>query len=255
MPRIISYNVNGIRSALSKGLINWIKAASPDILLLQETKAQPEQIPVEEFAALGYRAFWHSALKKGYSGVGIITRLLPDNVTVGLGIPRYDNEGRFIRADFGDMSVVSVYHPSGSSGEDRQAFKMQWLEDYLAYVNQLKKDRPNLILSGDYNICHKPIDIHDPIRNANSSGFLPEEREWMTRFLESGFVDSFRTFNQQPHQYSWWSFRANSRAKNLGWRIDYHMVSEPVAGKMTGARILSEAVHSDHCPVVLDIDF
>lgn len=255
MPRIISYNVNGIRSALSKGLINWIQAASPDILLLQETKAQPEQIPEEEFAALGYRAFWHSALKKGYSGVGILTRLIPDNVTVGMGISRYDNEGRFIRADFGDMSVVSVYHPSGSSGEERQAFKMQWLEDYLAYVNLLKKDRPNLILSGDYNICHKPIDIHDPVRNATSSGFLPEEREWMTRFLESGFVDSFRIFNQQPHQYSWWSFRANSRAKNLGWRIDYHMVSEPVAGKMHGARILPEAVHSDHCPVVLDIDF
>ncbi|HRY99753.1 MAG TPA: exodeoxyribonuclease III [Bacteroidales bacterium] len=255
MPRIITYNVNGIRSALGKGLTDWLRAASPDILLLQETKAQPEQIPQLEFEALGYRAYWFSALKKGYSGVGILTRLAPDRVEYGMGIPRYDNEGRFLRADFGDISVVSVYHPSGSSGDDRQAFKMQWLGDFQDYVDRLKQQRPGLIISGDYNICHRPIDIHDPVRNATSSGFLPEEREWMTRFLNSGFVDSFRAFNASPHQYTWWSFRANARAKNLGWRIDYHMVSEPVVGRMTGARILPEAVHSDHCPVVIDIDF
>jgi len=255
MPRIISYNVNGIRAALGKGLTDWIRASNADIICLQETKAQPDQIPTEGFEAMGYSCYWHSALKKGYSGVGILTRIRPDHVEAGMGMRVYDDEGRFLRADYGEMSVVSVYHPSGSSSDLRQDFKMQWLEDFLIYVNRLKQDRPNLVISGDYNICHRPIDIHDPVRNATSSGFLPEEREWMDRFLASGFTDSFRFFNQEPHHYTWWSFRANARAKNLGWRIDYNMVSNPVAGRMTGARILPEAKHSDHCPVVLDIDF
>ena len=255
MPRIISYNVNGIRAALGKGLTDWIRASNADIICLQETKAQPDQIPTEGFEAMGYSCYWHSALKKGYSGVGILTRIRPDHVEAGMGMRVYDDEGRFLRADYGEMSVVSVYHPSGSSSDLRQDFKMQWLEDFLIYVNRLKQDRPNLVISGDYNLCHRPIDIHDPVRNATSSGFLPEEREWMDRFLASGFTDSFRFFNQEPHHYTWWSFRANARAKNLGWRIDYNMVSNPVAGRMTGARILPEAKHSDHCPVVLDIDF
>lgn len=255
MPRIITYNVNGIRAALTKGLADWMKAAAPDILLIQETKAQPEQIPALEWEALGYQAYWHSAEKKGYSGVGILTRIQPDQVIAGMNMPVYDREGRFLRADFGDITVVSIYHPSGSSSEERQDFKMQWLEDFYAYIRMLKQERPKLILSGDYNICHQAIDIHDPIRNATSSGFLPEEREWMSRFLEMGFVDSFRAFNPDPHHYTWWSYRANARAKNLGWRIDYHMVSRELADRMQGARILPEAKHSDHCPAVLDIQF
>lgn len=253
--KIITYNVNGIRAALGKGFIQWLAAAAPDVLCLQETKAQPEQIPEEEFRALGYDCFWHSAEKKGYSGVGILTRIKPDQVITGMGMPEYDREGRFIRADFGSLSVVSVYHPSGTTGEERQDFKMEWLEDYLDYVNRLKETRPDLVLSGDYNICHKPIDIHDPIRNANSSGFLPEERAWMDRFLAAGYLDTFRVFNDQPHQYTWWSFRAGARQRNLGWRIDYHMVTDSLKPLLQSARILPEALHSDHCPVALSIDY
>jgi len=253
--RIITYNVNGIRAAISKGLLEWIDTLSPDMICLQETKAQPEQIPVLDFEALGYKCYIMSAKKKGYSGVALLTRREPDNVTMGMGMPAYDDEGRFIRADFGNTSLVSVYHPSGSSGDVRQAFKMQWLDDYLQYVTELKKSRPRLLLSGDYNICHKPIDIHDPIRNATSSGFLPEERAWMDTFVNSGFADCFRLYNQEPHQYTWWSYRMNARSRNLGWRIDYHMASLPMVNDVKHAEILPGAMHSDHCPVLLEADF
>lgn len=253
--KIITYNVNGIRSAISKGLTHWLSDEKPDILCIQETKAQPDQIPSEEFKNLGYSCFWHSAEKKGYSGVGLLTLHQPDRVIEGMGIPEYDREGRFIRADFGDISVISVYHPSGTTGDVRQEFKMKWLEDFLNYVKDLRKERSKLIISGDFNICHKPIDIHDPIGNANSSGFLPEEREWLDRFIASGFVDTFRVFNQQPYQYTWWSFRANARSRNLGWRIDYHMVTENLKPKLKGATILPHVVHSDHCPAVVEIEF
>ncbi len=252
--RIVTYNLNGIRAALQKGLLDWIRDLDPDVLLFQETKAQPDQIPVLDFEMMGYQAYWHSAQKKGYSGVALLTRIQPDRVKAGMGIREYDDEGRFIRADFGDLSIVSVYHPSGSSGDHRQEFKMKWLNDFYDYVGQLKKERPNLIISGDYNICHKPIDIHDPVRNATISGFLPEEREWMTKFLGSGFIDTFRHFNDQPHQYTWWSFRAGARARNLGWRIDYHMASQPLENRLAACTILPDAMHSDHCPVVLEIE-
>lgn len=255
MKKIITYNVNGIRAAIGKGLFDWIKAVDPDIVCFQETKAQQDQIPLLEFESMGYHSYWFSAKKKGYSGVGILSKEKPDAVVYGMNISEYDNEGRFIRADYGDISVVSVYHPSGSSGDERQDFKMVWLECFLEYVTELRKTRPNLVISGDYNICHKAIDIHDPVRNATSSGFLPEEREWMTRFLDSGFIDSFRSFNTEPHQYTWWSFRANARAKNLGWRIDYHMVSQPIGELMNRAVILPDAKHSDHCPVYLEMNF
>lgn len=253
--KIITYNVNGIRAALGKGLLGWIKSIDPDIVCFQETKAQFEQIPVLEFQAAGYHSFWHSARKKGYSGVGILSKQEPDAVVYGMGIEKYDHEGRVIRVDFGDLSVVSVYHPSGSSGDERQGFKMIWLEDFLVFTAALKQERPKLILSGDYNICHKPIDIHDPVRNAGNSGFLPEEREWVTRFLETGFIDTFRHFHPDlTRQYTWWSFRANARAKNLGWRIDYHMASYPVENQLKSSLIYPEARHSDHCPVLLEIE-
>lgn len=255
MKKIISYNVNGIRAAMKKGFLDWLNAAKPDIVCIQETKAQGDQIPIFDFEAAGYKTYLLSAVKKGYSGVAILTKEEPDNVVYGMGIPKYDDEGRFIRADYGDISVVSVYHPSGSSGELRQAFKMQWLDDFQQYVNELKKERPKLIIAGDYNICHKPIDIHNPVGNKNSSGFLPEEREWIGKFIENGFVDSFRHFNSEPHHYSWWSYRANARANNKGWRIDYQMVSENLKDKMKRALILPEAKQSDHCPITLEIDF
>lgn len=251
--KIITYNVNGIRAAIQKGFFGWMKEADPDILLLQETKAQPEQIPVMEFEMMGYRTFWHSAQKKGYSGVAILTKKEPDKVITGMGMKLYDDEGRFLRADYGDLSIISVYHPSGSSGEDRQDFKMKWLADFHLYVNDLKKERPNLVISGDYNICHQPVDIHDPIRNATSSGFLPKEREWMSKFLESGFIDTFRYFNKEPHHYTWWSYRVDARSRNLGWRIDYNMVTDSLKDRLQGAAIMPEAVHSDHCPAVLEL--
>lgn len=255
MKKIISYNVNGIRSALSKGLAEWLKAADADIVCLQEVKAEPDQIDQSVFEALGYACYWYPAQKKGYSGTAILTRHTPTQVEYGCGIEAYDNEGRILRADFGDVSVMSVYMPSGSSGEDRQAFKMQFLADFQPYIDTLKESRPNLIISGDYNICHKPIDIHNPKSNAKSSGFLPEEREWIGNFMDSGFTDTFRKFNDAPHNYTWWSFRFNARVKNLGWRIDYHLASTPLDSSLSRAIILPEAKHSDHCPLVVEVDF
>lgn len=252
--KIVTYNVNGIRAAMGKDLVGWINQTNPDVLCLQEVKATPEQVVVAEFETLGYYHYWYPAQKKGYSGVAIFTKIKPKHVEYGCGIAEYDFEGRIIRADFDEISVMSVYHPSGSSGEERQAFKMRWLADFKDYVLELNKTHPNLVLSGDYNICHKPIDIHNPISNANTSGFLPEEREWMEGFLQAGFVDTFRYFNQQPHQYSWWSYRANARAKNLGWRIDYNMVSKNMENRLKRSVILPEAKHSDHCPVLLEIE-
>lgn len=251
--RIITYNVNGIRAALNKNLAGWITAAAPDILCLQEIKADTDQIPLEVFEKLGYHHFWFPAQKKGYSGVAILSKPKPDDVEAGMGIEAYDNEGRFIRADFGDLSVVSVYHPSGSSGDERQAFKMQWLTDFQSYVAELRQKRPKLVLSGDYNICHRPIDIHDPIRNATVSGFLPEEREWMEQFLAQGYTDTFRHLNKDPHHYTWWSYRANARRNNKGWRIDYNITTQNLSNEIAKARILPEAVHSDHCPVLLEL--
>lgn len=220
---------------------------------LQETKLQPEQYPAEALDALGYKHYLYSARKKGYSGVAILTKREPDHVEYGMGMEEYDSEGRFMRADYGDLSIVSVYHPSGTSGDERQAFKMVWLEKFRQYVVKLQRTRPKLILCGDYNICHEAIDIHDPVRNATNSGFLPEEREWMTRFLNEGFIDTFRLLHPDKQEYTWWSYRFNSRAKNKGWRIDYCMVNEPVRPMLKDARILNDAVHSDHCPMMLEI--
>lgn len=251
---IVSYNINGIRAAIKKGLLDWISNNQFDILCFQETKAQPEQIDTTAFEALGYHCYWHSAQKKGYSGVGIISKIKPTQVTYGCGLTSYDTEGRVIRADFGEqLSVVSAYFPSGSSGDERQAFKMQFLNELYPYFNQLKKAHPNLIIAGDYNICHKPIDIHDPVRNKNTSGFKPEERAWMDDFFQSGFVDTFRHFNTEAHHYSWWSYRAGARAKNKGWRIDYHAASQALQNKLTTASILPDVKHSDHCPITVEL--
>ena len=252
---IISYNVNGIRAAAKKGFIEWLVESGADVVCIQETKAQADQIPVLELKYAGYDYYGLSAQKKGYSGVAILSKTKPDNVVYGMGIEKYDNEGRFIRADYGDLSIVSVYHPSGTSGEERQAFKMRWLDDFQEYVHRLQKERPNLVLCGDYNICHRPIDIHDPVRNANSSGFLPEEREWIDGFIKSGFTDSFRHVNgDKKDSYSWWSYRANARANNKGWRIDYCMVSDNIKNRISDAGIIPSAMHSDHCPISVKID-
>ncbi len=248
--RIATYNVNGIRAALKKDLLEWMDLSDIDIICLQEIKADIEQVPQFYFHEKGYNCYWYSAEKKGYSGVAIISKRVPDHVEYGMGIPEYDREGRLIRADFGDVSVVSVYHPSGSSGDNRQGFKMKWLDDFYNYVEELKKTRPNLIICGDFNICHKPIDIHDPIRNATSSGFLPEERIWMSKYFDSDFIDSFRHVNDKPNQYTWWSYRANARYKNLGWRIDYICHTSSIHSCFHDSKIDANAIHSDHCPVI-----
>lgn len=252
--KIISYNLNGIRSAASKGLFDWLETEQPDVFCIQESKAQPEQIDTLRMQELGYRSFIHSAEKKGYSGVAIFTRVEPDRVVVGMQNPKYDCEGRVIRADFGDITVVCVYIPSGTTGGIRQEFKMEFLEDFLVWIKRLREERPNVIICGDYNICHHPIDINHPERQVGVSGFLPEEREWMDRWQASGLVDSFRLFNQQPEQYSWWSYRFGARERNAGWRIDYHWVSDTIKDRIQDATILSDVIHSDHCPVSLIIN-
>ena len=256
MKSIISYNVNGIRAAESKGLLEWLSEEDPDILCLQETKAQPDQLDDSLLKPDGYHTFWYSAEKKGYSGVAIFTKEKPNHVEYGCGIEQFDQEGRVIRADYDHFSIISAYFPSGSSGDERQAVKEVFLDQFYDYVQELKKDIPNLIISGDYNICHKEIDIHNPKGNKNNSGFLPHEREWVTKFLDSGFVDSFRKIHPDtPDKYSWWTYRFGARKKNKGWRIDYHMITTPLEAKCVDASILSEVVHSDHCPikVVLDV--
>ncbi|UKJ07984.1 exodeoxyribonuclease III [Solitalea lacus] len=254
--KIISYNVNGIRSAISKGWLSWLQATAADVVCLQEIKAHPENIPQEItlLEEMGYRyQYWYPAQKKGYSGVAILSRLQPEAVEFGCGHEQYDFEGRMVRVDFADVSVMSVYIPSGSSGEERQNIKFEFLDFFMEYATQLRWKYPKLIISGDYNICHRAIDIHNPKSNANSSGFLPEEREWMENFISSGFIDTFRHFNREPHNYTWWSFRANSRAKNLGWRIDYHLVTKELETSLKRATILPEAKHSDHCPILLEL--
>ena len=224
------------------------------MVCLQEVKASLDQIDVNDFTSLGYHTYWMDAVsRKGYSGVAILTKQEPHHVEYGCGYEVYDREGRVIRADFDDFSLISVYMPSGTAGDERQQFKVQWLRDFYQYVRHLKTKKERLIISGDYNICHRPIDIHDPVRNKNSSGFLPEEREWITQFISSGFIDTFRHFNNQSGQYSWWSYRAGARSKNLGWRIDYHMATDNLQHRLSGASILSSVMHSDHCPVVVTL--
>ena len=251
--KIISYNVNGIRAALKKGFIDWLKSANPDVICLQEIKAQEDQLDLSVFDAAGYSYnYWFSAQKKGYSGVAILSKIKPNNVVFGTGIESMDFEGRNIRADFDGVSIMSLYLPSGTNLA-RLEHKFEYMDMFQDYINTLKKEVPNLIICGDYNICHEAIDIHDPVRNKNVSGFLPEERAWMSQFLKSGFVDAFREFNSEPHNYSWWSYRANSRANNKGWRLDYTLVSLPLQEKLKRAVILSEAAHSDHCPVLVEL--
>ena len=253
--KIVTYNINGIRAAIKKNFLSWLKSLNADIVCLQEIKANVDQFDESIFRSLGYHCYWNSADKKGYSGVAIFSKKKPKHIEYGCGIQKIDIEGRILRLDFNEFSVICAYFPSGSSGDIRQAFKISFLDKFQKYINELKIKFPKLIISGDYNICHQPIDIHNPQRNKNTSGFLPEEREWISQFLASGFIDSFRQLNPAPHNYTWWSYRANARAKNLGWRIDYNMISENLLSNLKRSTILTKAVHSDHCPVLLELDF
>ena len=251
--KIISYNVNGIRAAMNKGLLTWLAEEDPDILCVQETKAHPDQIDRNLIRRLGYKDYWESAVKKGYSGVAIFSKLEPRHIEHGCGIQKYDDEGRVLRLDFEDFSIMNVYMPSGTSGDLRQDFKMTWLDDFQQYINTLKKEIPNLIICGDFNIAHMEIDIHNPVSNKKSSGFLPEEREWVSQFLAAGFIDTFRLFNDAPHRYSWWTYRFGARGNNKGWRIDYFVAAETMNDRLVRADILDDVIHSDHCPTLLEI--
>lgn len=252
MSVIVSYNINGVRAAIKKGLVDWVRSSQADVICLQEIKAKPDQFDEKLFNEIGYNCFINSAEKPGYSGVAILSKKIPNHVEIGCDIKQIDEEGRIIRADFDEFSVISIYFPSGSNPL-RQSFKMRFLDLIFDYIIELKKKIPNLIISGDYNICHMPIDIHNPQRNKNSSGFLPQEREWMSKFIDCGFIDSFRHFNKEAHNYSWWSYRSAARLKNLGWRIDYNMISDSLISKIKRSSILNLAKHSDHCPVLIEI--
>lgn len=253
MIKILSYNVNGIRAALRKDLINWIKEANPDIVCFQEIKANEDQFDTSLFEKMGYYNYWFSAQKKGYSGVGIISKFKPENVQIGTGIDFMDFEGRNLRLDFKKFSVMSLYLPSGTN-INRLQFKFKYMYEFEKYIQSLKSEIPNLIIGGDYNICHQPIDIHDSSpRMEKVSGFLPEERSWIDKFIASGFVDSFRLHNKLPHKYSWWSYRANSRNNNKGWRIDYLLVSKSLKQNIIESYILDDVIHSDHCPIGINI--
>ncbi|TPV34686.1 exodeoxyribonuclease III [Paucihalobacter ruber] len=252
--KIASYNVNGIRAALNKGFLDWLKAANPDVICLQEIKANKDQLDLELFEKAGYPYhYWFSAQKKGYSGVAILSKTQPNHVEYGTGIASMDDEGRNLRADFDQVSVMSLYLPSGTN-DARLQHKFDYMDMFQEYINQLKTDIPNLIICGDYNICHNEIDIHNPKGLSNVSGFLPVERLWLGNFIDSGFVDSFRFLNPENQTYSWWSYRANSRNNNKGWRLDYAMVAKPLQQNIKRAVILTEAVHSDHCPILLELD-
>ena len=251
---ILSYNLNGIRAAAKKGFYDWLQEYSPDIVCIQETKAQEDQLTEAQLNPEGYHGFFHSAEKKGYSGVAIFTKQKPNHVEVGTGIEFIDSEGRAIRADYDGYSVMSLYVPSGASGEHRQAIKEDFMKVWPEYIQGIRKEIPNLLVCGDYNIAHTEIDIHNPVGNKKNSGFLPHEREWMTDLLGLGWVDTFRALHPEAlHEYSWWSYRANARANNKGWRIDYQLATEELSSKFSDAGILQDVKHSDHCPIRLTL--
>jgi len=253
--KILTYNVNGIRAAVKNGLINWLAAKDVDVLCLQEIKVAQEDFDPKPFEALGYECHLYPAKKKGYSGVAIFTKTKPDQVVRGIGVAEYDFEGRNIRIDIGDVSILSAYFPSGTTGDIRQDVKMKYLDTMFDYLKELKKTRPNFLVCGDFNICHTEIDIHNPLQNKDTSGFKPEERAWMTKFFEAGFIDAFRVHNKQAHEYSWWSYRANARQNNKGWRIDYIAATQSMEGKILESKMFQDAVHSDDCPVFCKVQY
>lgn len=252
--RIISWNVNGIRAVLKKGLTEFIAKNDPDIFCVQETKAHPEQVESPELDALNRKSFWSSASRRGYSGTATFCKLKPVNVETGIGIRKFDSEGRFVVTDHKDFLLYNVYFPNGGSGEERHDFKQEFLVKFLRHLKKQMSAGREIILVGDYNIAHTEIDVYDPVRLSKESGFLPEERAWFDEFLKAGFVDCFRTFHaDEKHRYSWWSYRELARTGNRGWRIDYACVTKGLAGKVRNCDILDQVEGSDHCPVLLEL--
>ena len=253
--KILSYNVNGIRSAINKGLVDFVAQGGYDIVCIQEIKALQEQVDVTGFEALGYHHYWFSAEKKGYSGTAIFSKMPAINVVKGMNHALYDGEGRVLQANFEDFTLLNCYFPSGTSGDERQGVKIEFLNDVHLHIEELRKTYPKLIVVGDYNIAHTEMDIHNPKGNKKTSGFLPEEREWLTKWFNNGFIDAFRFKNTDLIEYSWWSTRFNSRAQNKGWRIDYQSVTDNLKHNIVNCNHLTDAIHSDHCPVLLEMDF
>ena len=251
--RILSYNVNGIRAAIRKGFAEWLVGEDYDTVCLQEIKATPDQFNEHLFTRAGYTCYWNPAEKKGYSGTAVLCKSVPEKVVFGLGAPEIDKEGRSIQITYPDLTIINLYLPSGSSGDKRQNIKMQWLDHIYRYITEKNLNFRKTVICGDFNICHQPVDIHDPARNKNSPGFLPEERNWLDQILELGFVDTFRYFNDKANQYTWWSYRSGARSRNKGWRIDYQLASAVLKNELTSSNILSDIVHSDHCPIELTL--
>ncbi|AHJ95603.1 exodeoxyribonuclease III [Hymenobacter swuensis] len=254
---IISYNLNGLRSALSKGLAEWVQQTRPDVLCVQEIKAGREVLDVSALTELGYHAYLYPAQKPGYSGVAIFSLEKPQAVTEGCGQGCYDDEGRVLRLDFEHCSVLNTYMPSGTSGPERQAFKVEWLRFFRRYVQELQAAGvPPLVIAGDFNCCQAEIDIRNAKTNQNSPGFTPEERQWFKDFLADGFTDSFRHHHGPvPDRYSWWTYRGGARARNVGWRLDHLLVDNALVPHIRHADLLHDVVHSDHCPAQLELQF
>ncbi|MBF8291525.1 MAG: exodeoxyribonuclease Xth [Steroidobacteraceae bacterium] len=253
--RILTLNCNGIRSAARKGLFDWLPTQAPDVVCLQETKAQVHQLEDAGFRPDGYHCYYFDAERKGYSGVAVYSKTKPDRVIRGFGVPEFDGEGRYLELQFGKLSVVSLYLPSGSSGPERQASKFRFLDVFLPYLKRVGKRRRDFVLCGDFNIAHQPIDLKNWRSNQKNSGFLPEERAWLDHlFSELGWVDAFREVDLRPEQYTWWSNRGQARAKNVGWRIDYQVVSRSLAGKARAASIYKDSWFSDHAPLTMDYE-
>jgi len=252
--RMISWNVNGIRAISKKGFLEWFAQEQPDILCLQETKAHPEQLGPELLHPEGYESYWSSAEKKGYSGVVVYTKDKPQNVQEGLGVKELDAEGRVLLVDYGKFALFNIYFPNGGSGNKRVPFKMAFYETFLQIIEKLRKKGKKVIVCGDVNTAHEEIDLARPKQNEKNTGFLPEERAWMTKFLDKGYVDTFRYFCQDPGHYSWWDYKTKARERDVGWRIDYFFVTPDLAPKLKKAFIMKDVVGSDHCPVAIDVD-
>ncbi|HNV87115.1 MAG TPA: exodeoxyribonuclease III [Candidatus Omnitrophota bacterium] len=250
---ILSWNVNGIRAGQKKGFLEWLSKKSPDILCVQETKAHPEQLDASLLAPKGYHTYWTVPVRKGYSGVATFTKQKPASVKTGIGVPRFDEEGRVLLSEFKEFTLLNIYFPNGKSGPERLRYKMDFYEEILRFTSALKANGKPVIVSGDYNTAHKPIDLARPEANQNVSGFLPIEREWIDRWIGSGQIDIFRRFHPEPGQYTWWDMKTNARARNVGWRIDYHFVSKELIPRVKDASLLPEIPGSDHCPISLKI--
>ena len=253
--RLISWNVNGIRASHKKGLLNWFKKEKPDMLCLQETKAHPDQLVEELKNVDGYDSYFSSAEKKGYSGVVTYTKLKPKIFQQGVGIKKFDSEGRFIITEFEEFILFNIYFPNGKASGERLQYKMDFYDSFLKHCKKLLKQGKKIVVCGDVNTAHKEIDLARPKENSQTSGFLPEEREWIDKFLAAGFIDTFRMFNQEPENYTWWDMVTRARDRNVGWRIDYFYASENLKDNIVSASILSSVMGSDHCPIELALKF